>query len=106
MTDSQVLGSSGKKTTALDELRVFMRERQAVKAAVTDFESFEREARRRFAAAEAEFVAEELARLDVDAPAVEVDGVPHRRVLRCSVVMVSSSGKREQQRFVSVEVRA
>lgn len=92
MTDSQVLGSSGKKTTALDELRVFMRERQAAKAAVTDFESFEREARRRFAAAEAEFVAEELARLDVDAPAVEVDGVPHRRVLRCSQTYMTAAG--------------
>ncbi len=42
---------------------------------VTDFETFEREAQRRFAAAQAEFVAEELARLDIDGPTVEIDGV-------------------------------
>ena len=92
MTDSQVLASHGKQTTALDELRAFTRERQAARAAVTDFEDFEREAHRRFAAAEAEFVAEELARLDVDAPAVEVDGVPHRRVLRCSQSYMTAAG--------------
>lgn len=92
MTDSQVLARPGKQTTALDELRLFMRERQAAKAAVTDFESFEREAHRRFATAEAEFVAEELARLDMDAPAVEVDGVPHRRVLRCSQTYMTAAG--------------
>jgi hypothetical protein len=93
MTDSQVLALTGKRTTtALEELRAFMRERESSKAAVTDFEAFEREARRRFAAAEAEFVAEELARLDIDSPVVEVDGVPHRRVLRCSQTYMTAAG--------------
>lgn len=92
MTDSQVLAPAGKQTTALDELKAFMAERRTARAAVTDFESFEREARQRFAAAEAEFVAEELARLDVDAPAVEIDGVPHRRVLRCSQTYMTAAG--------------
>ena len=63
MTDSQIPALVGKQTTALDELRAFMRERQAARTGDKDFETFEREARRRFAAAEAEFVAEELARL-------------------------------------------
>lgn len=92
MTDSQIPALVGKKTTALDELRAFMSERQAARTGVKDFETFEREARRRFAAAEAEFVAEELARLDTDVPAVEVDGVPHRRVLRCSQTYMTAAG--------------
>jgi hypothetical protein len=92
MTDSQVLATSGKKTTALDELKAFMAERRTDKAAVSDFEAFEREARRRFAAAEAEFVAEELARLDLDVAGLYIDGVPHRRVLRCSQTYMTAAG--------------
>ena len=83
MTESPTPVSAGKTSHALDELRAFVSKRRSASAAVTDFEWFEGEARRRFAAAEAEFVAEELARLDVDAPAVEIDGMGHRRVLRC-----------------------
>ncbi len=97
MTDSQVLAPVSKKTTALDELKAFISERRTARTGVSDFESFEREARRRFAAAEAEFVAEELARLDLDVPAVYVDGVPHRRVLRCSQTYMTAAG------LVSVE---
>lgn len=84
MTDSQILVSVGKETTSFDELHAYIDARRAADTAVSNFEAFECEARRRFAAAEAEFVDEELARFDVDVPAVEVDGVPHRRVLRCS----------------------
>jgi len=92
MTDSQILASAGNRTTALDELRAFIRDRETSKSAVADFETFEREARRRFAAAEAEFVAEELARLDADVPALDIDGVPHRRVLRCSQTYMTAAG--------------
>lgn len=92
MTDSQILATADKKTTAFGELRSFMCERRAASEPVANFETFEREARERFAAAEAEFVAEELGRLDVDAPAVEVDGIPHRRVLRCSQTYMTASG--------------
>ena len=41
MTDSQIPALAGKKTTALDELRAFMRERQAAHTGVKDFETFE-----------------------------------------------------------------
>lgn len=92
MTDSQILSSPDKNISALDELRAFIDERRTANTAVPDFEEFEREARRRFAAAEAEFVAEELACFDVDVPAVEVDGVPHRRVLRCSQTYMTAAG--------------
>jgi hypothetical protein len=92
MTESPIPVSAGKTSNALDELRAFMNERRAARGPVTDFEGFEREARRRFAAAEAEFVAEELARLDVDTPAVEIGGVPHRRVLRSPQTYMTAAG--------------
>ncbi len=92
MTDSQVHASTGKQTNALDELRTFMSERRGAKMAVSDFGTFEREARRRFAAAEAEFVAEELSRFDLDVAAVYIDGVPHRRVLRSSQTYMTAAG--------------
>lgn len=92
MTESQVHASTGKQTNALDELCAFMAERRGAKAAVSDFEAFEREARQRFAAAEAEFVAEELGRFDVDTSAVYIDGVRHRRVLRSSQTYMTAAG--------------
>jgi hypothetical protein len=92
MTESPISVSAGKTSHALDELRAYVDERRRARSPVADFESFEREARRRFAAAEAEFVAEELARLDVDAPVVEIDGVAHRRVLRCPQTYMTAAG--------------
>jgi hypothetical protein len=92
MTESPIPVSAGKAWHALDELRAFVDERRRAGGPVADFESFEREARRRFAAAEAEFVAEELVRLDIDAPAVEIDGVAHRRVLRCAQTYMTAAG--------------
>lgn len=98
MTESQVLASTGKCAKALDELRSFMAERHAAKAAVTNFEAFEREARLRFAAAEAEFVLQELSRFDVDVPAIYIDGIPHRRVLRCPQTYMTASGSARIER--------
>jgi len=92
MTESPIPVSAGKTSHALDELRAFVDERRAARVPGTNFEAFEREAQRRFAAAQAEFVAEELARLDIDAPAVEIDGVGHRRVLRCPQTYVTAAG--------------
>lgn len=92
MTDSPIPVSAGKGRSALDELRAFMNERRGARGPVTDFEAFEREAQGRFAAAQAEFVAEELARMDIDAAAVEIDGVAHRRVLRCPQTYMTAAG--------------
>ena len=44
---------------------------------------FERELHEYFVAAEREVLAEELARLDVDLPAVTIEGKLCRRVVRC-----------------------
>ncbi len=43
-------------------------------------------------AAEAETMGEELERFDVDAPEILIDGIRHRRVLRCSQTYFAASG--------------
>jgi hypothetical protein len=57
-----------------------------------DFERFEREVHALFIAAEREVLAEELARLDVDLPYVEVGGVRHHRVLKSTETYLSAVG--------------
>lgn len=57
-----------------------------------DFERFEREVHARFVAAEREVLAEELARLDVDLPYVEIGGVRHHRVLTSTETYLSAVG--------------
>jgi len=57
-----------------------------------DMECFERELHEYFVAAEREVLAEELARLDVDLPAVTVEGELYRRVVRCQETYVSAAG--------------
>jgi hypothetical protein len=92
MTGSQISTPAARSQSPLDELQEFIAERRRARGPVSDFEQFEREARRRFAAAEGAFVAEELARFDIDAPAVEIDGVEHRRVLRCPQTYMTAAG--------------
>jgi hypothetical protein len=57
-----------------------------------DFERFEREVHALFTAAEREVLAEELARLDVDLPHVDIGGVCHHRVLRSTETYLSAVG--------------
>jgi hypothetical protein len=57
-----------------------------------DFERFEREVHALFNAAEREVLAEELARLDVDLPHVDIGGVCHHRVLRSTETYLSAVG--------------
>ncbi|MDQ3566088.1 MAG: hypothetical protein M3436_19040 [Pseudomonadota bacterium] len=45
-----------------------------------------------FVAAEREALAKELARLDVDLPAVTLEGELYRRVVRCQETYVSAAG--------------
>ena len=51
-------------------------------------------------AIEREAVAAELARLDVDVPVVEIDGRPHRRVLRCEETYFSAAGPVRMERTI------
>lgn len=95
MRASQVSASlpSASATAARERLRSFLKERQGARRPVEEFEQFEHELHDLFAAAEAEVVAEELARCDVDLPAVEIDGVLHRRVLRAECTYLATAGQ-------------
>ncbi len=78
--------------SGLERLREFLDARSRAKGPVEDLEQFERELHALFAAAEAEAVANELARFDMDLAAIEIDGVWHRRVLRCEAEYMTVAG--------------
>ena len=60
--------------SAMDRLKNFLLPRRGSREVVQDLESFERELHRYFVEAEREVLAEELARFDVDLPAVRIEG--------------------------------
>jgi len=80
------------KGSAQEKLDAFLEKRRQAKRPVADLEVFERELHQMFAAAEAEAMGEELERYDVDAPEILIDGVRHRRVLRCWQTYMTASG--------------
>jgi hypothetical protein len=75
----------------MDRLHQFLEGRRTAPP-VADLEGFERELHALFAAAECEAMGQELARLDVDIPVILVDGVAHRRVVRCEETYVGGAG--------------
>jgi hypothetical protein len=92
MGSSQTSPLVDKAQSAFAELNLFIDERRRAREPVTNLEAFERELRERFRAAEAEVMGEELARFDIDAAAIEIDGVPHRRVLRSAQTYMTAAG--------------
>lgn len=77
----------------VDELLTFLeRRRRPGNAPVEDMEEFEQELHALFVAAECEALDIELERLDIDQPAIEVDGVVYHRVERCADTYFSSAG--------------
>src|SRR5947209_19280952 len=80
------------ETSAMDQLQDFLRQRRAAREPVQDFDAFEQEWHRLFVAAEREALSHELARFDLDVPAVEVDGERYHRVLRCATTYTSAVG--------------
>lgn len=78
--------------SAMDKLREFLEQRRKSGKPGGDFEDFEEQLHRMVAAVEAEAVGEELARHDVDLPSVTIDGIPHRRVVRCESEYFTSAG--------------
>jgi hypothetical protein len=80
------------KNGAWERLEAFLEQRREAHRPVADLEAFERELHRLFTAAEAEVVGEELERFDLDAPEILIDGVRHRRVLRCPQTYLTASG--------------
>src|SRR5499425_1299105 len=76
----------------MDQLQDFLRQRRAAHEPVKDLETFEQELHRLFVAAEREALGYELARFDLDVPAIEVDGERCHRVLRCATTYTSAAG--------------
>jgi hypothetical protein len=92
MSISQISPVVAKPKNALEELQAFIAERRDARGVVSDLERFEREAHQRFAAAEAAFIGEELARFDIDSSVVEINGVEHQRVLRSHQTYMTAAG--------------
>lgn len=79
-------------SSAVDQLAKFLKERQTSKAIAVDFEQFEKDLHEIVTQVEREAIAHELSKLDIDAPVVEIDGVPHRQVIRCEATYFGSAG--------------
>jgi hypothetical protein len=77
---------------AFDRLQAFIAGRGSSKDPCGDMECFERELHEYVVAVEREVVAEELARLDVDLPAVTIEGEVYRQVVRCEETYMSAAG--------------
>jgi hypothetical protein len=73
-------------------LEGFLEEHRRRRGPQTGIEAFERELHARVAEVEREILAEELGRLDVDVPALLLEGVLHRRILRCEATYLSAAG--------------
>ena len=77
---------------ALSRLERFLEERRTAKDTITDFEVFEKELHSIVCEVEQDALALELSKLNIDAPIVEINGVPHRQVLRCEETYFSAAG--------------
>ena len=78
--------------SAVDRLKAFIAGRRSSKEPCGDMECFERELHDYVVAVEREMLAEELACLDVDLPAVTIEGELYRRVVRCEETYTSAAG--------------
>jgi hypothetical protein len=78
--------------SAAERLQAFIAGRRSSNKPCGDMECFERELHEYVAAVEREVLAEELARLDVDLPAVTIEGEVYRQVVRCEEGYVSAAG--------------
>lgn len=82
------------ETPAFHALKKFIRGRRSKPTGETGtFEDFEREIHRLFQDCEREIVAEDLARYDVEAAYIAVEGVKYRKALRASQTYMGQSGE-------------
>ena len=79
-------------TDTLEKLVAFIEERRRSDSPSADVAEFEKDVRALCSAVERAATTEELARFDVHAPAVRVDGVVHRFVLRSECEYLTSAG--------------
>ena len=84
--------------TAVEQLLQVVAARQDAATPVDDFRAFEEQLHALFAAAEREVLGHELARLDIDVPAVIVDDIVHTRVLRSTATYLTRAGEVKVER--------
>lgn len=81
------------EVSALDRLvRVVKERKDKPFESATDFNKFERELGERLREVGREMLADELRKADIDAEAVRIDGVVHRKVLRSSETYLTTMG--------------
>lgn len=79
------------ENSALERLRQFAEVRRS-SAPVEEFEAFELRLHALCAEVEREIAGEELARLDMNMPIIEVGGIPHRQVIRHAETYMGAAG--------------
>jgi len=85
--------SAASASPAWDALEVFVAARRSADGPVEDLEAFEVKLHQMFTAAESEAIGQELVHFDIDSPVVEIDGIAHRRVVRCESEYLAASGR-------------
>lgn len=84
---------SKRSAEMLAEIQQFLKDRRMRwKELPGGFAEFEAKLHERLAAFERELLAEEMRGADIDAEAIEVDGVAYRRVLRCEQTYLTAAG--------------
>ena len=86
-------GPNAASTSSLEKLREFLEtQRMKTKTGSRSFAEFERELHERVMALERELLAVEMAKFDIDAAAIVIEGKVHRRVLRQSHTYTTMAG--------------
>lgn len=101
----QVAGASESRRTfhdkVLDGIRKFL-EAHAMRAKTgpRDFYQFEKELHARLMEAEREIVGDVMKESDIDADVIEIEGVPHRRVLKSAETYMTAAGAVDVERWL------
>lgn len=85
----------------LDGVRRFLEDHaMAGKTGAREFYEFERDLHKKLMEVEREVVGDVMGQSDVDAEAIEIDGVPHRRVLRSAETYTTAAGPVRVERWL------
>ena len=88
----QPLAKTANPCQALEQLELMLTRLRQHHNPIRHFEDYENEVHALFAQAERGVLANDLASLDVDAPAIELNGTCCHRALRCSATYQSAVG--------------
>lgn len=86
---------------ALDDVRRFAETAVVTgKRSAPEFRDFEADLHRRLMEVEREIIGQVMAASDIDADAIEIEGVPHRRVLRSTETYMTAAGPVQVERWL------